>query len=146
LGGGAGVGLGEAQGAAAQAQHGGLKGEPGPGGGLEEEGGQLLVGAGVLIFGGVGDDVLCGGDQLIDLLHREVGDVNEISGHGRLLSKGGWEGQPPAAFGFAGSGTSEVYSMGPPPKPSDCIAVGSLLPYGYGVPLAGKRVRWGKEK
>ena len=81
LGGGAGIGLGEAQHAAAQGQHGGLKAQPGPGGGLEEQGGQLLVGTGVLVFDGVCDDVLGGGDQLIDLLHGQIGDVNDISGH-----------------------------------------------------------------
>ena len=86
LGGGAGAGLRKAQGAAAQGQHGGLKGEPGPGGGLEEERCQLLVGTGVLVLDRVGDNVLRGGDQMIDLLHGEVGDVDEISGHDELLS------------------------------------------------------------
>ena len=32
---------------------------------------RLLVGAGALIFGRVCDDVLGGGDELIDLLHRQ---------------------------------------------------------------------------
>ena len=81
LGRGAGGGLGEAQHAAPQGQHSGLKGEPGPGGGLEEEGGQLLMGAGVLVLGGVCEDVLRRGNQLVDFLHGEVGDVNDVSGH-----------------------------------------------------------------
>ena len=81
LGGGAGVGGREAQHAAAQCQHGGLKAQAGAGGGLEEQGGQLLVGAGVLVLGGVCNDVLGGGDQLVDLLHGQVDNINEISGH-----------------------------------------------------------------
>ena len=82
LGGGAGHGLGEAQGAAAQGQHGGFKAQAGAGRGLEEEGGQLLVGTGVLVFGGVCDDVLGGGDQLIDLLHAQVNHIQDITRHG----------------------------------------------------------------
>ena len=81
LGGGAGGGLREAQDASPQGQHGGLKGEAGPGGRLEKEGGQLLVGAGGLVFGGARDNVLRRGDQFVDFLHGEVGDVDDVSGH-----------------------------------------------------------------
>ena len=81
LGGGAGVGGGESQHAAAQRQHGGLKTQAGAGGRLKEQSRQLLVGAGVLIFNGVCNNILGGGDQLFDLLHRKIGNVNKISGH-----------------------------------------------------------------
>ena len=40
-----------------------------------------------LVLDRVCDDVLGGGDQLIDLLHGQIGDVNEVSRHGVLLSE-----------------------------------------------------------
>ena len=45
--------------------------------GSKEEGGQLLVSTDGLVLDGVCDNVLGGGDQLIDFLHGQVGDVNE---------------------------------------------------------------------
>ena len=77
----AGVGLREAQDAAAQTQHGGLEGETGTSRGLEEQGSQLLVCAGVLVLGGVLDDIFGHGDEFIDLLNGEVNDVQQISCH-----------------------------------------------------------------
>ena len=45
------------------------------------------MGADGLVLDGVCDDVLSGGDQLIDLLHGQIGNVNEVSRHGVLLSE-----------------------------------------------------------
>ena len=81
LGGGTGRGGREAQHASAKAQHGGLKGKAGTGGRLEEEGGQLLVGAGILVLHGVFDDILRNGDELFDLFCGKVNNVDQVSCH-----------------------------------------------------------------
>ena len=83
LGAGAGVGFGKAQHAAAQGQHGRLKAEPGAGGGLEKQGGQLLAVAGVTVLCRVCDDILRRGNELVNLLHREVGYIDKVS-HGAI--------------------------------------------------------------
>ena len=69
LGGGGRAGLAEADDAAAQLQHRGLKAQAGAGGGLKEQRRQLLVGAFVPVVFRVGNDVLGGGDQPIQLVH-----------------------------------------------------------------------------
>ena len=79
LGGGGGVGRGEAQHAAAQLQHGGLKAQSGTGGGLIEKGCQLFVFAAVPIFFRVGRNVLGGGDELVQLLYGKVQDAVKTS-------------------------------------------------------------------
>ena len=72
LGGRGGIGGGKAQDAAAQLQHGGLEAQPGPGGGLIEEGGQLLIFAALPVRFRVGNDVLGGGDEAVQLLHAKI--------------------------------------------------------------------------
>ena len=79
LGGGGGVGRGEAQHAAAQLQHGGLKAQSGTGGGLIEKGCQLFVFAAVPVFFRVGRNVLGGGDELVQLLYGKVQDAVQTS-------------------------------------------------------------------
>ena len=76
---GAAAGLGEAQHTAAQIQHGGFKGEPGAGGGLEEQRRQLFVAAHLLVFFRLSDDVLGYGDQVVDLLRGQICDVDQMS-------------------------------------------------------------------
>ena len=53
------------------AQHGGLEAQARAGGGLEEQRGQDFAVALVGIGGGMGDDVVGRGDQLVDLLRCE---------------------------------------------------------------------------
>ena len=77
--GGAAVGLGKAQYAAPEAEHGRFKGEPGAGGGFKKEGGQLFVAAHLLVTLRFGNDILCHRDQLVDLLGGEIRDVNQVS-------------------------------------------------------------------
>ena len=79
LSGGGRTGLGEADDGAAQALHSSLEAQSGTGGGLKEQGSQQLVVAGVLVLFGVCDNVLGGGDQLVDLLQGEVSNVHQIS-------------------------------------------------------------------
>ena len=69
LGGGGRAGLAEADDAAAQLQHRGLEAQAGAGGGFKEQGCQLLVGASVPVGFRVGNDVLGGGDQPIQLVY-----------------------------------------------------------------------------
>ena len=69
LGGGGRTGLAEADDASAQLQHRGLKAQAGAGGGLEEQRRQLLVSAPVPVVFRVGNDVLGGGDQFVQLVH-----------------------------------------------------------------------------
>ena len=52
-----------------QFQHRGLKAQAGAGGGLEEQRRQLLVSAPVPVVFRVGNDVLGGGDQFVQLVH-----------------------------------------------------------------------------
>ena len=79
LGGGGGTGFAEAQHRAAQLQHGGLEAQAGAGGRLKEQGGQLLVGASVPVVFGVGNDVLGGGDQLVQLVNAQFQDAVQTS-------------------------------------------------------------------
>ena len=72
LGGGRGIRAGKAEHRAAQIQHRGLKGEAGTGAGLVEQGGELFVGADVLIRGGIGGDAVCQREQIAGFLDREV--------------------------------------------------------------------------
>ncbi len=79
LGGGAGGGLGKAQHAAPELQHGGLEAQAGAGARLEEQGRQLLVGADVFIGRVVRDDVIGHLDEVVDLLDAQIRDVDEVS-------------------------------------------------------------------
>ena len=79
LGGGGGAGLGEADDAAPQLQHGSFKAQPGPGGGLEKQGCQLLVPAAFPVVFRPGDNVLGGGDQLVQLFYGQVQNTDQAS-------------------------------------------------------------------
>ena len=76
LGGGAVGGGGEADDVAAQLVHGRLKAQAGACRGLKEQGGQLFAVADLGILGGIGDDVLGGGDKLLNLSLGQVGDAD----------------------------------------------------------------------
>ena len=45
---------------------------------LEEQGCQQLMAAGILIFYGIGNNVFCDCDQLVDLDHGQIGNIHQI--------------------------------------------------------------------
>ena len=73
------AGFAEAQHRAAQLQHSGLEAQSGAGRGLIKEGGQFLMCALVPVVLGMGDDVLGGGDELIQLFHTQVQNADHTS-------------------------------------------------------------------
>ena len=79
LGSGGRAGLAEANDAAAQFQHGSFKAQAGTGGRLEEQSGQLFVGALVLVGFGMGNDIFCSGDDPIQLLNAQFQDAVQAS-------------------------------------------------------------------
>ena len=79
LGGGAGLGFGEAQHAAAQLQHGRLEAQAGAGAGLKEQGSQFLALHHVGVLGAVGDDVVRQIQNPVDLVNGQVGNVDEVT-------------------------------------------------------------------
>ena len=81
LGGGAALGTGKADDIAAQLVHGRLKGQAGTGGGLEEQGGQLLITAGIPVLYRVCDNILCRGNELVQLLHGQIHNINQVTHH-----------------------------------------------------------------
>ena len=79
------LGLVETQHLASKLIHGRLKAQTGAGRGLVKEGSQLFVPAFLSVGVGMLDDVFCLGNELVDLLHGQVRNVDEISFH-RLTS------------------------------------------------------------
>ena len=79
LGSGGRAGFTEANDAAAQFQHGRLKAQPGAGGRLEEQSGQLFVGTLVLVGFGVGNDILCSSDEPIQFFYAQFQDAVQAS-------------------------------------------------------------------
>ena len=81
LGGRGALGFGEADHVSAELIHGGLKTQPGAGGGFKEQGGELLSAAEPAVGLGPGDDVVCGVNQLLKLFRAEIKNVNQASLH-----------------------------------------------------------------
>ena len=45
---------------------------------IEEQGGQQLVAAGILILGGIGNNIFCDSDQRVDLFNGQIGNIHQI--------------------------------------------------------------------
>ena len=79
LGGGGGTGLAEAQHRTAQLHHSRFKAQSGTGGRLEKQGRQLLVGAFIPVGFRMGNDVLGGGDQLVQFFYTQFQNAVQTS-------------------------------------------------------------------